>query len=422
VAISIPSSETAAEIVRDVSAETLSDIDTLSGAITRRVHAELPELGGDAEAVSVTFTSTHQNLEVLLSRLREGRSMDDVEPPIAATSYTREYARRGVGLPVLLRKYRIGQEEFVRDITDRLLVSTVPAELRLEALVEIQRHTHVYIDRISDGIARIYAEERARWVRSSEAMRSDMVHAVLAGEPVDLSDAQSRLGHALDRPQLAFVVWSDAAESAALRTAMEHAAHELTQRAGTSDVLAIPLGRRLLAGWIGGEAAQVDLAQLQSHALQVAAGSGVRAAIGTAGFGVVGFRSSHLEAMHARRVAGLVERRPGTVTSYEGVALAALMTENPDHAKAFVARELGALAATDDTTSRLAATLRVFLEEGKSPVRTARRLGIHQNTVVYRVKQAAELLGRDPDVRSVETQVALALARVVGCPEPATAA
>jgi DNA-binding PucR family transcriptional regulator len=135
---------------------------------------------------------------------------------------------------------------------------------------------------------------------------------------------------------------------------------------------------------------------------------------------VAGFRSSHEEAMHARRVASLVQRRPGTVTAYEAVALAALVTENVDHARAFVARELGALAGTDDTTARLAATLRVFLEEGKSPVRTARRLGIHQNTVVYRVKQAAELLGRDPDVRSVETQVALALTRVVGAGAPAT--
>lgn len=413
-AVQISPCETTAELVRDIAAETLADIDTLAGAITRRVHQELPELGGDAETVAVTFTSTHQNLEVLLSRLREGRAMENVEPPAAAVSYTREYARRGVGLPVLLRKYRIGQEDFLRDATDRLLVHPAAAELRLEALVEVQRQAHIYIDHISDGIARIYADERARWVRSSEAMRSDMVQAILAGEPVALEDARIRLGHALDRPQLAFVVWSDAEESGALRTALEHAAQELTSRAGTSDVLALPLGRRLLAGWIGGDAAQVEPAVMQSHVLQIADGSGVRAAIGTVGLGVAGFRASHAEAMHARRVASLVERRPGTVTSYDGIALAALATENLDHATAFVARELGSLAGTDDTTVRLAATLRVFLEEGKSPVRTARRLGIHQNTVVYRVKQAAELLGRDPDVRSVETQVALALLRVVG--------
>lgn len=417
-AVRLTTCETTAELVRDLAAETLADIDTLAGAITRRVHQELPELGGDAEAVAVTFTSTHQNLEVLLARLREARAMDDVVPPAAATAYVRDYARQGVGLPVLLRKYRIGQEEFVRDLTDRLLVSTTPAELRLEALIEIQRLVHVYIDQISDGIARIYADERARWVRSSEAMRSDMVHAILAGEPVALADAQLRLGHALDGPQLAFVVWSDAEECAALRTALEHAAHELTLRAGAGDVLALPLGRRLLAGWIGGEAARVEPAVMQGYALQVADGSGVRAAIGTAGDGMAGFRSSHAEAMHARRVASLTERRPGTVTAYEGVALAALATENLEHAAAFVARELGPLAQTDDTTVRLAATLRVFLEEGKSPVRTARRLGIHQNTVVYRVKQAAELLGRDPDTRSVETQVALALLRVVGTAAP----
>ena len=38
-------------------------------------------------------------------------------------------------------------------------------------------------------------------------------------------------------------------------------------------------------------------------------------------------------------------------------------------------------------------TLSAFYEEGSSFVRAARRLGVHENTVTYRVQRAEELLG-----------------------------
>ena len=76
-------------------------------------------------------------------------------------------------------------------------------------------------------------------------------------------------------------------------------------------------------------------------------------------------------------------------------------------------RELQGLTATDDATARPAGTLRTYLEERSSRSRTAKRLGIHENTVSYRVKQAEEILGRSVDERSLELRVALALVNVV---------
>jgi DNA-binding PucR family transcriptional regulator len=71
--------------------------------------------------------------------------------------------------------------------------------------------------------------------------------------------------------------------------------------------------------------------------------------------------------------------------------------------------ELGELGADDDVARRLAATLRVYLDENASRSRAAKRLNIHDNTVSYRVRQAQELLGRRVDERSLELRVALAL-------------
>jgi DNA-binding PucR family transcriptional regulator len=51
----------------------------------------------------------------------------------------------------------------------------------------------------------------------------------------------------------------------------------------------------------------------------------------------------------------------------------------------------------------------VYLDERLSPARTARRLGIHQNTVNYRVKRAEELLGRPLEDRRIELEIALRL-------------
>ena len=48
---------------------------------------------------------------------------------------------------------------------------------------------------------------------------------------------------------------------------------------------------------------------------------------------------------------------------------------------------------------RLTATLRIYLDEHRSRSRTAKRLGIHENTVSYRIRQAEEILGRSVDQR-----------------------
>jgi DNA-binding PucR family transcriptional regulator len=67
------------------------------------------------------------------------------------------------------------------------------------------------------------------------------------------------------------------------------------------------------------------------------------------------------------------------------------------------------LAADDDFTSRLAMTLATYLREMRSRTQAAARLGVHPNTVSYRVRQAEELLGRDLQCDFLDLQVALEL-------------
>ena len=99
--------------------------------------------------------------------------------------------------------------------------------------------------------------------------------------------------------------------------------------------------------------------------------------------------------------------------SFGSIALDSLMTHDLDEARRFVLAEIGPLMDDSDASRRLAATLEVFLQEESSFVRAARRLGIHENTVAYRVRRAEELLGRRAAERQLELRTALRLSRFV---------
>jgi DNA-binding PucR family transcriptional regulator len=98
---------------------------------------------------------------------------------------------------------------------------------------------------------------------------------------------------------------------------------------------------------------------------------------------------------------------------YRAADLTALLTADPVEAVRFAEAELGELLVENDTAGRLRATIRVYLEENLSPARAARRLGIHQNTVVYRVKQTEELLGHAIEQRRLQLEVALRLSDMI---------
>jgi DNA-binding PucR family transcriptional regulator len=57
----------------------------------------------------------------------------------------------------------------------------------------------------------------------------------------------------------------------------------------------------------------------------------------------------------------------------------------------------------------LRATLLAYLETGGSHVESAARLGIHRNTLAYRLKQIAVLTGTDPADPSTRLTLHLAL-------------
>jgi sugar diacid utilization regulator len=155
----------------------------------------------------------------------------------------------------------------------------------------------------------------------------------------------------------------------------------------------------VVAGWCPAGAADPSAAE------------GACVALGTCAADLDGFRTSHHEAMEARRVARLVGHE--SPTFYEEVALLALLTSDFEQAKIFSRRLLGPLATKEPATERLAETLLTVLQAGGSPRHAAHQLGVHENTVAKRLRAIDEMIGPVAAHSPAEMMAALLIARAL---------
>jgi DNA-binding PucR family transcriptional regulator len=270
-----------------------------------------------------------------------------------------------------------------------------------------------YVDAALCLVEEVYSTERDRWMRSAAASQAETVSTILAGRPIDADVATRRLRHDVGRIHIAAIAWLDTHEEGRNTQAMlEAAIRDLAAMVGNQRPLVQPLGILSVAAWISSHS-DVPSKVLDELRFRIATAPGVRVAIGEPARGLPGFRTSHCEALEAQRVAVLAGRPVGSVTRYLNVSLRAIATVDLAQSCAFVRSELGPLAADDETTRRLAATLRAYLDENCSRGRTARRLHIHENTVAYRIRQVEEILGRSLEKRTLELRTALALVDLV---------
>jgi len=337
--------------------------------------------------------------------VRMSAARDDFDVPFAAVAWAAELVHRGVELHALLRAYRIGHD-IVERAWEAMAARLEPdAELRARSLAHASRFFFAYVDEISVQLTRIYLEERARWVRGSAAVRAEMAQVLLAGERVPATRASSALRYDVAATHVGFIAWMEPSEPDDERAvALEAVASDIAAALGDGPRMLIPVGNWLVWGWVHHRGPFAELALP----------AGVRVAIGSAAAGIDGLVSTHQEASEARRVARLLGDQVGRALFHDDVALLSLLTANGVAADRFARAELGPLAARDDAMARLRTTLRVYYEESLSPLRTARRLGVNKNTVVYRVARAEELLAHDVRTRRRELEAALLLADVYG--------
>ena len=401
------------QVLRPVAAELVTRAREMSVQVVGTIGERLPDLLPDRESFESNRASAEASILGFAQILDQGADPAGTSLGAATLAYAQEGAQRGLPLTTLIRSYRLGHAAAWEGIAALIAAHADDPDQRAIATELCSAWLFAYVDAALCLAEDFYGAERERWVRSTAATRAETIDTILARAPIDTALASRRLGYELDRQHTAVIAWLQAREEGRdTHSAMEAAIAAIRDRVGATGALVHPLGILSIAAWIGTHDA-VSPRQLDDLRFNVRAAPGVRIAIGEPAHGIAGFRQSHNEAAQARRVAELAARPAGTITRYARVALAAIATADLDQARTFVQRELRGLAGHDDLTSRLTATLRTYLDEHSSRSRTAKRLGIHENTVSYRIKQAEEILGRSVDQRTLELRVALALAHLV---------
>lgn len=383
--------------------EVLPAVGELAERTAAAIH-ERPETtpGGDRHLAD-TVASCDANLRMLTTLWRTGGDPLDARPPAPALAYARVYAREGKPFSDLLRAYRVGQEELLR-ILRHELGARLPAAALIEAIDQVSEFVFVYNDAIVARLEQAYEAERAECERTAVATRRRMLASVLDGSAGDEAEASRLLGYDLRRTHLAAVFWGAPAER------LEEAAGAVGRALGARRHLTAPLGAAAIAAWFG--------AWEEPDAAAIAApGPPVRLALGRPAAGLEGFRAGHGEACRAHRVALLCAVGDGVV-HYRDVALASLLSADRAAARGFALAQIGPLldGPRPETLQRLRETVAAYFAESSSVARTARRLGIHENTARYRLGAAAELLGHPLEERPLELALALEIARLL--PEP----
>jgi len=291
---------------------------------------------------------------------------------------------------------------------------------------------------IADRAARVLGIELAKQRAVTEAqlrLQGDFLDDVLSGrypsEEAMLARAKW-VGHNLALPHVVLALAVDepaGSESRRLqaadlvRTELLRIAPDalLREQQGT---LALALPRAAAAD----REQSVALAEgLRDQLASRVAPAAVTIGVGRAHLGVAGIGQAYREAEQALAVARALQGGSRTV-HFEELGVQRLLfqlRENPELAS-FYDDVLGRLQAHDERQGAdLVNTLEAFFECHGNHVRTAQRLHLHRNTLLYRLERARQILDINLDDSEVRLalQVALKIGRVVGRrPTPVAAA
>ncbi len=402
-----------------VAEQILADADTVAARIADMLLRDIPEVNVDPLSAEETRRSARATLVTLLSGWRRGAPLQQLAPPPELLFQVGLMARDGIPLGPLLRICHLSHGEFADEWDARLAAAGLSPEVLAVAMRRGHQLTFAWFDGLTERLTEAYEAELERVARTPERVRREAVEAALSGKTVDLDALSRTAGYEFRRRHIGLVLWQGAPVSDGVpavtdpQPAFAGLARAVADALVAAPPLVVSAASGVAWGWIA--VREAPSADALRDAIEAARPGGVSVAYGDPAPGLPGFRATHDDALAASRVAMLQPgAAAGAVVGFDAVELTALVAGDLVRARRFVLRQLGALAAEDEETARLRTTLRVFLEEHANRTATAKRLGVHPNTVTNRAQACEALIGRPMRVRPVELQVALALREQLG--------
>ncbi|MDF0531468.1 helix-turn-helix domain-containing protein [Tsukamurella sp. 8F] len=401
-----PATAWLAEFYRDVDAD--GGPDALAHRIDAGIITDFPEFGADESLRRDLHACTRGHWRDFLVHL--GRESFEPGVPVEALDLMRTVIRRGHDVGFLLAAYRTGQR-CVWDYFTALLDERIPAaDLRAAVLIQFWERASQWLDHTVAHVIDTFDAERVAIDLATAQRRMRTVRALLDGDALDADAAAHDLGYRLRGTHTAYVVSiADGAGDDDAGTILTRAGAAVADATRADGRLAVRAGTRALWLWIatGAPLAPADVPP------------GVRVAAGRPGVGPEGFVRSHREAVaaqsldaHAARPAGAGTsplETPRAMRSYADVEIACIATGliGRSAVPGLVRRELGMLAADDESSLRIRETVLCYLAHGASARDTAEAMTVHPNTVRYRLRQAEEVLGHPIASRRIYTELAL---------------
>ena len=389
-------------LVASVAAHLALDLPAIGRAVTADLLERIPELRVETALDALLLLSVQSNIEAVLNSMIAPSSGDAVVAPPEALEYARTLAQRGVPVHALVRAYRIGQQSF----TDAMLAGIHERGASLGAAEETSRQAFRYIDAVTQTVIEVYETERERWLASRNTLWLADLRSTLENDPTT-PEIDSIGSYRIAQWHRGGILWAASRrreDLSAMHVTAERIARSISP--GNS-VLVVPQDQQTVWFWASSSAAPTKAGieeeiRLPPH---------LRLALGSLGHGAGGFRRTHREATVTKRIADLDPSRDGAVSCIEtdGWRILARYVDEQSAAALHVRSVLGKLALDTVHAARLRETLQLYLHHHRSNQAAAAELGLHPNSVKYRIAQANAELGVDVEHNRLDVELALLL-------------
>ncbi|HVE27155.1 MAG TPA: helix-turn-helix domain-containing protein [Sporichthya sp.] len=384
------------------------DPDALAVAVSRDTSTHVwPDQVRDPDFLDALRKSGRDNVRAIVAIFAGRLELKDVNPE-GALAFADLTAELGIPVSELERGYWVGVRGFWREWFRLAQQESAAGGGTLEELVgPATIELFDYIIYIIGVVVARYDAVRAEILRNQEDRRRAVLGQILQGAVTQpTGELENQLGYRLRGTHLAIALEVEE------RAQAERVAATLIENSGALGSLMLLHAPGTWMLWLGFAGA---VGATETAAVAKGADSaGATMAIGAPGVGLDGLRRTYEQALDTARLHRRIGKQP-PVLWFSDVRLELLMLHEEDAAWSFVTDELGELAGTDERADRTCETLLAWLTTG-SQSRAATRLGVHENTVRIRIRQAEEILAHGLSERRAEVLAALRLRQLLRRP------
>jgi putative transposase len=313
------------------------------------------------------IASALRNVQRVTTTLREGRAPTPEE--VHEAWVARERLEQGVPSTEQITGYRFVQ----RLLADAVIEQAETLGLDQKIITQTVRLLWEMTDAVTARLFVVQHEAELEMARYDEVQRLEFLRGLLAGttSPADIHSRASAYGLVFDHPYFAVRARpADPRDREALKRAIE----------ASGRLHGLPA----LVGVIEGEVAAVTPQRPDLGGVAATAGLGGPASLEAA---------EHAYHSASRMLAVALQFGAAGIYGLDDLSLKVAVASEPELGSLLMRHYLDPLAAEGEFGELLEETLREFLANGQRILETSKRLGIHPNTLRYRLDRFEKLTG-----------------------------